>query len=259
MYPISRFKWIPKPDAVDTVFKTLQPAIRFTKEECLDLPDIVYTEREAPLTRQQEHYYKEVRTQFLMLAEEEIVTSANAAVNLNKLLQISCGAVYANSGNTIEFDVSNRLNVIKEAIDESIAKVLIFVPFRHTINLLHEFLLAAGVPSECITGNVSLPKRTDIFKRFQTNDDTKALIIQPQAAAHGVTLTAASTVIWYAPVTSTETYLQANARINRKGQTNKMTVVHIQGSPVERRLYKLLSGKLEEHTKLIDLYNEEIK
>jgi len=258
MYPISRFKWIPKPDAIDTVFKTLQPAIRFTKEECLDLPDIVYTEREAPLTRQQEHYYKEVRTQFLMLAEEEIVTSANAAVNLNKLLQISCGAVYANSGNTVEFDVSNRLNVIKEVVDESIAKVLVFVPFRHTINLLHEFFMSSGVSSECITGSVSLPKRTDIIKRFQTNDDTKVLIIQPQAAAHGVTLTAASTVIWYAPVTSTETYLQANARINRKGQTNKMTVVHIQGSPVERRLYKLLSGKLEEHTKLIDLYNEVI-
>ena len=259
MYPVSRFKWIPKPDAVDTVFKTLQPAIRFTKEECLDLPDIVYTEREAPLTRQQEHYYKEVRTEFLMLAEDEIVTSANVAVNLNKLLQISCGAVYANSGNTVEFDVSNRLNVIKEVVDESIAKVLIFVPFRHTINLLHEFFMAANVPSECVTGDVSPSKRTDIFKRFQTNEDTKVLIIQPQAAAHGVTLTAASTVIWYAPVTSTEIYLQANARINRKGQSNKMTVVHIQGSPVERRLYKLLSGKLETHTQLIDLYNEEIK
>jgi len=259
MYPVSRFKWIPKPDAVDTVFKTLQPAIRFTKEECLDLPDIVYTEREAPLTRQQEHYYKEVRTEFLMLAEDEIVTSANVAVNLNKLLQISCGAVYANSGNTVEFDVSNRLNVIKEVVDESIAKVLIFVPFRHTIDLLHEFFMSSSVPSECVTGDVSPSKRTDIFRRFQTNEDTKVLIIQPQAAAHGVTLTAASTVIWYAPVTSTEIYLQANARINRKGQSNKMTVVHIQGSPVERRLYKLLSGKLETHTQLIDLYNEEIK
>ena len=259
MYPVSRFKWIPKPDAVDTVFKTLQPAIRFTKEECLDLPDIVYTEREAPLTRQQEHYYKEVRTEFLMLAEDEIVTSANVAVNLNKLLQISCGAVYANSGNTVEFDVSNRLNVIKEVVDESIAKVLIFVPFRHTIDLLDDYLSNQGITAECITGDVNLPKRTDIFKRFQTNDDTKVLIIQPQAAAHGVTLTAASTVIWYAPVTSTETYLQANARINRKGQTNKMTVVHIQGSPVERRLYKLLSGKLATHTQLLDLYNEVIK
>jgi len=259
MYQVSRFKWIPKPNALDIVFKTLQPAIRFTKEECLDLPDIVYIEREAPLTKQQEHYYKEVRTEFLMLAEDEIVTSANAAVNINKLLQISCGAVYANSGATVEFDVSNRLNAVKEVVDESIAKVLIFVPFRHTIDLLDDYLSNQGITAECITGDVNLPKRTDIFKRFQTNDDTKVLIIQPQAAAHGVTLTAASTVIWYAPVTSTETYLQANARINRKGQTNKMTVVHIQGSPVERRLYKLLSGKLATHTQLLDLYNEVIK
>ena len=259
MYPISRFKWIPKSDALDIVFRTLQPAIRFTKEECLDLPDIVYTEREAPLTKQQEHYYKEVRTQFLMLAEDEIVTSANAAVNINKLLQISCGAVYANSGNTVEFDVSNRLNVVKEVIDESIAKVLVFVPFRHAIELLKEYLHGQGIATECITGSVPLHKRTDIIKRFQSNADTKVLIIQPQAAAHGVTLTAASTVIWYAPVTSTETYLQANARINRKGQHNKMTVVHIQGSQVERRLYKLLSGKLETHTQLLDLYNEVIK
>ena len=259
MYPVRRFKWVPKSDALDIVFKTLQPAIRFTKEECLDLPDIVYTEREAPLTRQQEHYYNEVRTEFLMLAEDEIVTSANAAVNINKLLQISCGAVYANSGNTVEFDVSNRLNAVKEVINESIAKVLVFVPFRHTIQLLEEYLSSQGIATECITGSVNLHKRTDMIKRFQTNDDTKVLIIQPQAAARGVTLTAASTVIWYAPITSTETYLQANARINRKGQTNKMTVVHIQGSQVERRLYKLLSGKLETHTQLLDLYNEVIK
>jgi superfamily II DNA or RNA helicase len=259
MYPVSRFKWVPKSDALDTVFNTLQPAIRFTKEECLDLPDIVYTEREASLTKQQEHYYQEVRTEFVMLADDEIVTSANAAVNINKLLQISCGAVYANSGNTLEFDVSNRLAAVKEVINESIAKVLVFVPFRHTIDLLDDYLNNQGITAECITGDVNLSKRTDIFKRFQTNDDTKVLIIQPQAAAHGVTLTAASTVIWYAPVTSTETYLQANARINRKGQTNKMTVVHIQGSPVERRLYKLLSGKLATHTQLLDLYNEVIK
>ena len=256
MYPISRFKWVSKPDALDTVFETLQPAIRFTKEECLDLPDITYVEREAPLTLQQEHYYKILRTKFLMQAGEEQVTSANVAVNINKLLQVSGGAVYSNSGNTIEFDVSNRLKVIKEVIDESIANVLIFVPYRHTIKLLHEYLTDQGIPTECITGDTSLNQRTDLFKRFQELDDIKVFVIQPQAAAHGVTLTAASTVIWYAPITSTETYLQANARINRRGQKNVMTIVNIQGSAAERRLYKLLSGRLDAHTKLLDLYNE---
>ena len=73
-----------------------------------------------------------------------------------------------------------------------------------------------------------------------------------------MTLTAASTIIWYAPVTSTEIYLQANARINRRGQKNVMTVVNIQGSAVERRLYSLLSGRLDAHVRLLDLYNETI-
>ena len=256
MYPVSRFKWVSKPDALDTVFKTLQPAIRFTKEECLDLPEITYVEREAPLTLQQEHYYKILRTEFLMQAGEEQVTSANVAVNMSKLLQVSGGAVYSNSGNTIEFDVSNRLKVVKEVIDESIAKVLIFVPFRHTIKLLHEYLTNQKISAECITGSTSLNQRTELFKRFQELDDIKVFIIQPKAAAHGVTLTAASTVIWYAPITSTEIYLQANARINRRGQKNAMTIVNIQGSAVERRLYSLLSGRLDAHVKLLDLYNE---
>jgi len=85
------------------------------------------------------------------------------------------------------------------------------------------------------------------------------LIIHPQAASHGLTLTAANTIVWYAPVTSVETYLQANARINRPGQKNAMTIVHIKGSEVETRLYKMLSSNIENHTKIIDLYRQEIE
>jgi len=84
------------------------------------------------------------------------------------------------------------------------------------------------------------------------------LIIQPQAASHGLTLTEANTIIWYAPVTSVETYLQANARIDRPGQKNTMTIVHIEGSEVERRLYKMLQGNINNHEKIIDLYRQEL-
>ena len=159
----------------------------------------------------------------------------------------------------IEFDVSNRLRVIKEAIDESIGKVLIFAPFKHTIDLIDTYLQSEKITTEKITGTVPLNKRTSIFNTFQTNTDPRVLIIQPQTAAHGVTLTATSTIIWYSPITSTEYYLQANARINRKGQNNKMTIVHISGTPAEKKLYKLLSGRLEAHVKLLDLYQEIIQ
>jgi SNF2 family DNA or RNA helicase len=258
MYQLTRFKWIPKPKANEIVHNTLQPAIRFTKDECLDLPEMLYASRYVPMTDQQSKYYKQLKKDMLIAAAGEEVSAVNAASSLTKLLQISGGAVYTDAGNTIEFDVSNRLKVIEEVIEEASHKILIFVPFTHTIHLLKDYLTKHQVSSEIINGDVSVNKRTDIFKRFQENPEPKVLLIQPQAAAHGVTLTAANVVIWYAPVTSIETYLQANARVHRQGQKNPVTVVHIEGSPVETKLYNMLQSKLDFHNKIIDLYKNEI-
>ena len=259
MVNISKFKWLPKPNSNQTVFNALQPAIRFRKEDCLDLPEMTHVFRDAPLTPQQEKYYKMLKKDMLMVADGEEISTVNAAVNLNKLLQISGGAVYSNNGSVVEFDVSNRLRVVKEVIDEASHKVLVFVPFTHTIELLRDYLRGAGITCEVINGAVPVNKRTDIFKRFQEDPTPQVLLIQPQAAAHGVTLTAANVIIWYAPVTSIETYLQANARIHRQGQKNPMTIVHIKGSPVETRLYNMLQNKLDVHTKIIDLYKKEVE
>ena len=258
MIQISKFKWLPKPDANLTVFDALQPAIRFKKEDCLDLPEVTHVFRDAPLTAQQKKYYKTLRDEYLMAADGEEVSAVNAAVKINKLLQISGGAVYSDTGAVVEFDVSNRLRVIEEVIEEASHKVLVFVPFTHTIELLKTHLRGVGITCEVINGKVPVNKRTEIFKQFQEQTNPKVLIIQPQAAAHGVTLTAADTIIWYAPVTSIETYLQANARIDRQGQKNAMTIVHIKGSPVETKLYHMLQNKLDVHTKIIDLYRQEV-
>ena len=258
MYKVTQFKWAPKPDAQQTVHKVLQPAIRFERSQCLDLPPVTYIEREAPLTPQQNKYYKKLKQNMVLEAAGEEVSAVNAATQLNKLLQLSGGAVYTDEGTVLEFDVRNRLQVVLEVIQEASNKVLVFVPFTHTIELLYEFLTKQGVCSEVINGRVSVNKRTEIVADFQDKVDPQVLIIQPQAASHGLTLTAADTVLWYAPVTSVETYLQANARINRPGQEHPMTVVHVQGSAVEARLYTMLQGNILNHNKIIDLYRQEI-
>ena len=219
---------------------------------------LTYIEREAPLTPQQNKYYKKLKKDMVLEAAGEEVSAVNAAAHLNKLLQLSGGAVYTNDGTVLEFDVHNRLQVILEVVQEASNKVLIFVPFTHTIELLSEFLIKQKISCEVINGRVSVNKRTDIVSNFQDKEEPQVLVIQPQAASHGLTLTAADTIIWYAPVTSVETYLQANARINRPGQNHPMTVVHIQGSPVENRLYTMLQGNILNHHKLIDLYREEV-
>ena len=256
MHKVTQFKWAPRPNATEIVYNCLQPAIRFTKEQCLDLPDMTYVKREVDLTAQQMKYYEILRKQMMATADGEQITSANAAVNMNKLLQISCGAVYTDTGETIEFDVKNRYKVLREVIDESSQKVLIFVPFKHVISILKDKLTKDGITSDVINGDVSAHKRTAIFKEFQETDNPRVLIIQPQAAAHGVTLTAANTIVWWGPTSSLETYAQANARVHRSGQKHPCTVVQLQGSKVEKHIYAMLDQRINVHTKMIDLYQD---
>ena len=217
---------------------------------------MVYTKRKVELTTQQKRYYDKLKSDLVMGIAGEEVSAVNAAVALNKLLQISAGAVYTDSGEAYEFDIKNRYKVLKEVIDESSQKVLVFVPFKHVIGILSKALTKDKITSEIIDGSVSAQKRTDIFKEFQTNADPQVLIIQPQAAAHGVTLTRANTIVWWAPVSSLETYAQANARIHRSGQNHKCTVVQLQGSNAEKHVYRLLDNRIHIHTKIIDLYKE---
>ena len=256
MVKITQFKWVPKEHATDVVFNALQPAIRYTKDECLDLPPMVYTKREVELTRQQKKYYKQLRDKMVIHAAGEEVTAPNAAVVMSKLLQISCGAIYTDGGDSLEFDIKHRYKVLREVIDESSKKVLVFVPFKHVIDVLTDKLRRDGITTEIIRGDVPATQRTNIFKRFQENDNPKVLVIQPQSAAHGVTLTAANTVVWWGPTSSLETYAQANARVHRSGQDQKCTIVQLQGSTVEKRVYALLDNRINVHTKMIDLYNE---
>ena len=256
MMKVTQFKWVPRPGSDRIVHRALQPAIRFEKKDCLDLPEVTFTEREAPLTAQQKKYYTELKNEMLVEAAGEEISAVNAATKINKLLQISGGAVYTDTREVIEFDVSNRLNAVLEVIEEASHKVLVFVPFTHTIDLLRDHLTKHKISCEVINGKVPLNKRSEIVDHFQTRKDPHVLIIQPQAASHGLTLTEADTIIWYAPVTSVETYLQANARINRPGQKNAMTIVHIKGSEVEERLYSMLQGNIKNHEKIIDLYRE---
>jgi SNF2 family DNA or RNA helicase len=259
MRQINRFKWIPKETAYDTVYEVLQPAIRFTKEQCLDLPPVLTITREVELTSQQVKYYKLLKNQMLVQMSGETITAINAAASVNKLLQISAGAAYTDNQEVVEFDCSPRLNVLLEILEETNRKTIVFAPYRHSIDTICDHLDKRGIANAKIHGDVSVSQRTNTFDAFQTQADPRVLVIQPQAAAHGVTLTAADTVVFWGPVMSVETYLQCIARADRVGQNSaKVTVVHIQGSDIERRMFKQLANKVSNHDLLIQLYEEEL-
>ena len=258
MYQLTRFKWLPRETHKQDVYRALQPAVRFTKKECLDLPELTYQTRTVQLTAQVAKYYKALKQQFLIEAAGEQVSAINAAASLNKLLQISGGAVYTDQQKVIEFDISPRLSELKNVLDETEAKVVVFVPYIHTIEVVTKFLANQGITTEVIQGSVAAKERSEIIDRFQKMTDPRVLVIQPQSAAHGITLTAADTIVFWSPVMSVETYLQCIGRIERVGQVNKMTVVHLQGSEVEKKMYSMLQGKVDSHQKIVDLYKQEL-
>ena len=260
MNKVTMFKWMPKADAAIKVHNALQPAIRYTKAQCLDLPPVLTLTREVPLTPQQAKYYNMLKTQMLVMAAGETITAVNAAAALNKLLQISAGVAYTDNKETVEFDATPRLNILMEALEQTERKVIIFALFRAAITSISAYLAKNGVPSEEIHGGVTATKRADIIKRFQNTPNPRVLVMQPQATAHGITLTAADTVIFYGPLMSVEQYTQCIARADRKGQdSDKVTVIHIEGSPVEKRMFKALTSKVDDNTMLVSLFNSEMK
>lgn len=260
MNKITMFKWAPKADAKDTVFNALQPAIRFTKAQCLDLPPVVTMTRDAPLTAQQNKYYIQIKEQMLARASGETITAVNAAACLSKLLQVSAGAVYTDNHETVEFDAGVRLAVLEEVLAETERKVIVFTMFRSTIDTVSNYLNKRGIATEVIHGDVNANKRADIIRRFQNEPAPHVLVMQPQATAHGITLTAADTVVFYGPLMSVEQYTQCIARADRKGQdSDKVTVVHIQGSPVESKMFKALTAKVNDHALMVELFNMEMK
>ena len=98
----------------------------------------------------------------LIEAAGEEISAVNAAVKINKLLQISCGSVYTDTGEVLEFDVSNRMSVVQEVIDECSNKVLVFVPFTHTIEMLKNHLLRNHITCDVINGDVPVNRRSDL-------------------------------------------------------------------------------------------------
>ena len=150
--------------------------------------------------------------------------------------------------------------MLDEVLEETDRKVIIFALFRSSIDTITNHLTKNGVNVAEIHGDVSASKRGQIINDFQTTDRVRVLVMQPQATAHGITLTAADTVVFYGPLMSVEQYVQCIARADRKGQdSDKVTVVHIESSPIEKKLFKAMSTKVNDNVLLTDLFTNELK
>ena len=259
MMKIGQWKWLPRPESVDIVKNILQPSVRYTRDECFDLPDTIIQTRRVALTKEQSVKYKEMLRHFVIEMEEEgSITAVNEAVKLQKLVQIACGVVYDDDGQNIELDCTPRVKVVEEVIEEAGEKVILFVPLTGTLHML-EKKLSKKWSVAVVNGAVSATKRNKIFQDFQDHRDPRVLIAHPATMAHGLTLTSASTIIWYGPITSNEQYVQANGRIERIGKKHVSNVVHIESTDIEAKMYERLRNKQKLQGLLLDLIQQETR
>lgn len=257
MMKVGQWRFVPRPESVDIVKNILQPAVRYTRDECFDLPDTVVQTRKVELTPEQKKHYTTMMKRLVieMQAEGTSISAVNEAVKVQKLVQIACGVAYTDDGQDFEVDCSPRVNAVKEVIEEAGEKVIVFVPLTGTLNMLERELSkrwSVGV----VNGAVSAKKRDQIFYDFQHSKDPRVLIAHPATMAHGLTLTAASTVVWYGPITSNEQYVQANGRVERIGKRHVSNVVHIEATDLEYKMYHRLANKQKLQGLLLDLIQQ---
>lgn len=255
MHKITQFKWLPKPGANDTVYELLQPSVRYRLEDCIDIPATTYVTRTAGLSKTQKRFYDGVMKGLHVQYGNNEVTAANEAVKLSKLLQIGGGYVYDDNQRVLDMDPKPRLAAVSELVSEVESKVIVFVPYIHTIKAVAAHLRAEGVSVDIVYSAVSKTERDRVFSDFQSNPDgAKVIVAHPRTMSHGLTLTAATMIIWYSPIDSLDTYVQANARIARPGQTNKTTIAHISATPAEEQVYSRLIAKKSVQGALLEMF-----
>jgi len=254
MVQVNEIYWVPKPEAPQIVLMCAQPAVRFTRDQCLDLPETTTQELEVPMSAEQVKFYDVMKKQAFLATDSGEITAVNAAVVLNKLLQISAGAVKNDAGDVVEIGCKERLDALFELYEETPQhKLVVFATYRATIAMLEREFAKRGVRCAAIHGDVAHNLRASHIERFQSGD-LQVLVLQPQSSAHGITLTASSTIVWFSLIASNELFTQGNARIVRVGQERKTFVYMFVGSKAERHIAGILQRKGEMSRETLELF-----
>lgn len=253
MRQLGQFRWIPKSNANDIVLQAMQPSVRFTREQCLDLPPTLYSSRTIELNPAVKKAYKEMFDDLAIQVRGQQITAANEGVKLSKLLQLSAGFVYDSAGKGHYIGGAKRFHEIIELVRAASGKTIVFAPFRFYVELL------AGVLAKYFTvgkihGDVPPAERNEIYANFKKGNNPQILVAHPRTMAHGLTLVSANTIIWAAPHLSLEIYDQANARITRSGQTRNTYIMHLQSTKAETQVYDRLKRKAKTQGALLELF-----
>jgi len=238
----------------ELTFKIDQFSYRVLKQDCLDLPDKIYTVRYVGLTKQQRDMYNSIKQHALvMLDNGELSTAPAVITQMLRLQQILSGHLKTDDGDTIYFD-SKRMDALKEILEEHDGKAIIWSRFRYDIRQITKMLndtFGQGCAASYY-GDTSDDERQRAIKDFQNSEHLKFFVGNPSTAGYGLTLTEADLVIYYANDFNLETRAQSEDRAHRIGQKNNVTYVDlISEGTIDERIVKSLQSKIDIGAKVL--------
>lgn len=222
-------------------------SFRVTKEECLDLPEKVYTRRDVELTKEQQTYYDQMKLMALAVVEGNLMSTNNALTQIMRLHQIVCGHIKLDDGRQLDIP-SNRTDELMAVLSESSGKVIIWANYRRDIeNIRLAIQKEYGMTSVATYfGDTEAEERQEIVTKFQDPaSDLRFFVGNPRTGGYGLTLTAANVVVYYSNSFDLEVRLQSEDRAHRIGQTSKVTYVDlISVGTVDEHIVKALRNKI---------------
>jgi len=221
---------------------------RVLKEDCLDLPDKMYVRRLVPLSEEQKRSYTEMkRLALTKLDNGELATTQSVLTQIMRLQQICCGHIQDDEGNTVSF-ANGRLKELLDICEEVQGKAIIWATYTYDIQQIAKALRDRFGPEAVATyyGETPQEERQEIVQRYQDLEDPLRFFVgQPRTGGYGITLTAASTVVYYSNSYDLEIRLQSEDRAHRIGQTNKVTYVDLVApETIDEKILQALREKI---------------
>ena len=227
---------------------------RVLKEDCLDLPEKVYIQREVELSDEQRQIYSTMKSAALAQLKGKMATAPHVLTQLMRLHQITCGHL-KNDDDTITEIKNNRMSELLDVLDEVEGKVIIWANYVYDIRQIVKAISKKHGEDSIVQyyGAIPADVRQKNIENFQDpNSDSRFFVGNPQTGGYGITLTAANNVIYYSNGYDLEKRLQSEDRAHRIGQKKSVTYVDfITPKTIDEKIVKALRKKMNIATEIM--------
>ena len=227
---------------------------RILKEDCLDLPEKTFVKHYVELTKEQQKVYQQMKKEAIAFLDGKMQSSATVMTQLMRLHQITCGHFTSDDG-TIKDLPCQRLNELMDILEKIEGKTIIWSHYTHDVKrIIKEIKRVYGDDSVVdYYGQTDTDSRSKNIKKFQTDDKCRFFVGTTHTGGYGITLTAGSNMIYFSNGYDLEKRQQSEARIDRIGQTKKMTYIDIMTQDtVDERIVKALRNKVNIANTIMD-------